>query len=156
MSAYAPNFQQNGPTQRHPDLWQPAHSQSHHGSNEHTHGNGAAIGDKVSGFFGADRREELPMYKDKPSRGRGGYGYPSDRRKLPWFRRKRIIVSIFGSLAVLNWWFGILSPFSYFTGDGVRRTSNTVGWDARAEQVKEVFKTSFAGYEKYAWGMCRV
>ena len=156
MSAYAPNFQpQNGPTHRHPDHWQSAHSQ--YPPNPHAGSNG--IGEKVTGFFGADRKDSLPMYKDKP------YAYPGRRKKLPWYRQKRIVAILLTSLAAFSWWFGILSPLSYFMGEGTdvkttdRSKSSWFGgstsaatWDERAEKVRDTFKISFAGYEKYAWG----
>jgi mannosyl-oligosaccharide alpha-1,2-mannosidase len=148
MSAYAPTSQ-NGPTQRHPDLWQSARS-SHPTSADapHTHSNGGILGEKVSGFFGADRQSSLPMYKDKPA------GYPPRRKKQPWYLQRRTVGLGLTALAAISWWFGILSPLSWFTGSSVDRRSaiSASDWDAKAEKVKEVFKVSFHGYEKYAWG----
>jgi mannosyl-oligosaccharide alpha-1,2-mannosidase len=119
------------------------------------HGNG--IGEKVGGFFGADRQDSLPMYKDKP------YSYPGSRRRMPWYKQKRVMGLILASLAMISWWFGILSPLSYFTSDGSGSTTpgaskgswfggKTTGWESKAQKVKEVFKTSFDDYEKHAWG----
>lgn len=152
MSAYAPNVQNGWPTQRHPDL---TAGQSHYVSSAHTQTNGS-ITERVSGIFGAEKRDELPMYKDKPTSHRAGkgYGYPSRRRKHPWFLQRRTIALLLTSLGAISWWFGILSPLSWFTS-GSRRSPSASTWEARAEQVKETFKISFAGYEKHAWGTDR-
>lgn len=154
MSSYAPNYQ-NGPTHRNPDLWQS--SQSRHVSNTYAQTNG--IGEKLSGFFGADRQDSLPMYKDKP------YAYPGRRKTGPWFKQKKTVAVVLTSLALISWWFGILSPLSYVTSDeslppakGKSKSSWFGGkvsdseWALRAGKVKDAFKLSFAGYEKYAWG----
>lgn len=153
--AYAPS--QTGPTQRHPDAWQSS-GQSRYNANGHADG---GVRDKVYDMFGGDRKGSLPMYKDKP------YQYPGSRRKMPWFRQKRVIALILTSLAGLSWWFGILSPLSYLTSSGdaapkkskswsLFGSSKIVDWDDRAEKVKDAFKMSFSDYEKHAWGMCRV
>jgi endoplasmic reticulum Man9GlcNAc2 1,2-alpha-mannosidase len=155
MSAYAPNSQQNGPTHRHPDQWQSA--QSRHPYDAYANSNGGGIGEKVSGFFGADRKDSLPMYKDKP------FSYPGSRRRQPWWRQKRTVAIALTLMAALSWWFGILSPLSWFTSgdDGSVKKEGSKGswfggasvdWNTRKEKVKEAFKTSFDGYEKYAWG----
>ena len=154
MSSYAPHYQ-DGPTHRHPDVWQS--SQSRYASNNYAHANG--IGEKVSEFFGADRKDSLPMYKDKP------YAYPGRRKKAPWYKQKRTVAAVLTSLALISWWFGILSPLSYFTSDGSEVQVKDKGksswfggkasagdWDTRAMKVRDAFKTSFNGYEKYAWG----
>ena len=130
-------------------------------SDSYNYGNN--ITEKVGEFFGADRKDSLPMYKDKP------YSYPGRRKKLPWYRQKGTIAGVLTSLAVVSWWFGILSPLSYFTGDSEQKPvkeksrSSWFGgkvsdaeWERRAQRVKDVFRESFDGYEKYAWGMCRV
>lgn len=114
------------------------------------------VSDRVSGMFGGDK-SQLPMYKDKPT------SYLGSHRRLPWFRRKRVMGLVLGCLAGLSWWFGILSPLSYFSAGGATETTVSKGsswfgkgatadWEARAEQVKDVFKTSWAGYEKHAMG----
>ncbi|KAK3715706.1 mannosyl-oligosaccharide alpha-1,2-mannosidase [Vermiconidia calcicola] len=156
MSAYAPD-PQNGPIQRHPDNWHSAQARHHPEGPAHSNG----IGDKVSGFFGSDRREGLPMYKDKP------FSYPGSRKKHPWYKQRRTVAVVLTSFAVISWWFGILSPLSYFTSsDGemqasVKEKTQTSwfgskvpagDWETRAQKVKEAFKTSFNGYEKHAWG----
>ncbi|GAB7366671.1 hypothetical protein MBLNU230_g8654t1 [Neophaeotheca triangularis] len=142
---------QNGPTQRqHGDNWAASGRSRFPGEGDANGG----IADKVSGIFGGDK-SQLPMYKDKP------YAYPVSSRRLPWFRRKRVMGLVLGCLAGLSWWFGILSPLSYVSlGDGSSMVSRSswrsktgpASWEQRAEQVRDVFKTSWAGYEKYAMG----
>jgi endoplasmic reticulum Man9GlcNAc2 1,2-alpha-mannosidase len=144
-------------THRHTDNWSSA--QSRHSVNENSNG---SLTDKISDVFGSDRKQSLPMYKDKP------YAYPGGRRKMPWFRRKRVFALILASFAGLSWWFGILSPLSYMTGASETAApkksksswslfgDSSIDWDARAEKVKDAFRLSFADYEKHAWGMCRV
>lgn len=141
---------QNGPTQRHPDQW------SRVGQNGHDEG---GISEKMSNMFNPERRDSLPMYKDKP------YGYPGSSRRLPWFRKKRTVGVILGSLALLSWWFGVLSPLSYVSGNEAKKPASSssswslfgsskskVDWEERAQTVKEAFQISWAGYEKYGWG----
>lgn len=155
MSSYAPNFQ-NGAIHRNPEVWQS--SQSRYPSNSHSNMNG--ISEKVAGFFGDDRKDALPMYKDKP------YGYPG-RRKNKWYRQKRTVAIALTSLALISWWFGILSPLSYFTSDEESAPASkeknksswfsggkvsAAEWESRAGKVKDAFKLSFNGYEKHAWG----
>lgn len=85
-------------------------------------------------------------------------------------RRKRTLGGVLAGLAVLSWWFGVLSPLAWISGSGGRTGEEKVkstttkpwslfgsgnepaDWPSRAEKVKEVFKISFAGYEKYGWG----
>lgn len=165
---YAPsqNFQ-DGPTHRQPQLqqtqqWQSAQSRY---SDPHEHSNGG-ISEKFNEFFGSDRGESLPMYKDKP---RGAY--PGSSRRKKWWQRRRTVGGVLVVFAVMSWWFGMLSPLSWFTrgepDESQRKSASerkgswfgigrTVDWDERADRVKEVFKTSFKGYEQHAWGMCRV
>lgn len=155
MSSYA---SPDGPTHRHPEAWHSA--QSRYADQSYASSNGGGITEKVSEFFGSDRKDALPMYKDKP------YAYPG-RRKRQWWQQRRYVAGALVSLAFLSWWFGILSPLSYFTtkeagtiekqkskSKGWFSSGEVVDWDARAEKVRETFKTSFAGYEKHAWGEC--
>ncbi|KAK5164146.1 mannosyl-oligosaccharide alpha-1,2-mannosidase [Saxophila tyrrhenica] len=155
MSSYAPNFQ-NGPTQRHPEQWQSA--QSKYAPSTSSSGNG--ISETVSGLFGGEKKDGLPMYKDKP------FSYPGSRRKVAWWKQKRTVAAVLTTFAVISWWFGILSPLSYFTRDEAPATQKTesktswfgggggaaLDWNSRAQKVKEAFKLSFDGYNKYAWG----
>lgn len=137
---------QNGPTQRHPDQWSRA------GQNGHSEG---GISEKVTNMFNPERRDSLPMYKDKP------FGYPGSSRRSAW-RKKRTVGLVLGTLAGLSWWFGILSPLSYISGDSSSKSASSwslfgeskskVDWDERAERVKEAFQLSWKGYEEHAWG----
>ncbi|KXL50564.1 glycoside hydrolase family 47 protein [Acidomyces richmondensis BFW] len=148
-------YSQSGPTQRHPDLWQSAHSDGF--ANGSVKRAGVSVSDKISDIFSNDRRASLPMYKDKPS----GY-YPGGRKYKPWFRRRRLVLLLLAGLAGLSWWFGILSPISYISsGDGRPKSTSSswnlfgstpANWDERAEKVKHAFKLSFGDYEKHAWG----
>lgn len=143
---------QNGPTHRHGDTWRPKGVES------------GSVTDKMSSMFGADSKSSLPMYKDKP------YAYPGSGRKMPIYRRKRVLAAVLLSLAGLSYWLGILSPLSYLqSGKSEKATQSksgsswglfgssedTVDWDGRRERVKDAFKLSWAGYEKYAWGTSR-
>lgn len=140
---------QNGSTQRHPDQWSRA------GQNGHSEG---GISEKMTNMFNTERRDSLPMYKDKP------FGYSGSSRRSAW-RKKRTVGLVLGSLAGLSWYFGILSPLSYISGESDSKSSSSwsffgaskpnVDWDARAQSVREAFQLSWAGYEKYAWGMSR-
>lgn len=128
----------------------------------------AGIGGKVSNMFASEKSQQLPMYKDKP------YNYASGKGGIRWMRQKRTFGAVLAGLALLSWWFGILSPLSWISSAGgstgakpAKKTSSSssasswslfgssnevADWSLRAEQVKEVFKISFGGYEKYGWG----
>ena len=114
---------------------------------------GNRIGSRIGGLF---ENNDLPMYKDKP------YSYGASRRKTSLLRRKRMwfgfIMFLFGCLAYME----VLSPFSglrnknrglwkWFTKQ--ERDPVSIDWDARRERVKDAFKLSWDGYERYAWGM---
>ncbi|KAF2209899.1 glycoside hydrolase family 47 protein [Cercospora zeae-maydis SCOH1-5] len=123
-------------------------------------------------MFRDGNKESLPMYKDKPS---NFYG-PGGRNARQWMRRKRTLGAGLGFLAVLSWWFGILSPLSWISGDSSSTTDTSspatpvsggqkqqggwglwggkevVDWNERALRVKDAFQISWAGYEKYGWG----
>jgi len=151
----ASSYAINAPTHRHHEQWQGS-GQSRYSSQPTATG---AVSEKIGGMFGGDRRDSLPMYKDKP------YAYPGGRKR-PWYRQKKTISLVLVSLAGLSWWFGILSPLSYMSSeDGQTRpksrgswsflgSKSNVDWDRRAERVKDAFQLSFNNYEKYAWGTC--
>ena len=139
----------NGPTQRHTDQWQGS-GHSRFDGPSHQHG---GVGETLSGMFG-ERKADLPMYKDKP------FAYPGGRRRVVWYKQKRIVGSILAGMALFSWWFGIFSPLHYATrGESTARKpkskpwfgSGTVDWNERAEMVKDAFRASFADYEKHAW-----
>ena len=54
--------------------------------------------------------------------------------------------SLFLVLGLLLWWDISLNEVRLFT------PSKVVDWDARREEVKEAFVTSWDTYTKYAWG----
>ncbi|KAI4158087.1 MAG: hypothetical protein LQ342_007761 [Letrouitia transgressa] len=116
--------------------------------NGHT---GTSIGAKLDGYF--DKRE-LPMYKDKP------YSYAVSRRNKPLYKRWRFTLGIILLLFTLLYWFGFFSS-SKTTVKGQGRSAwkwlnkpgtAQIDWDDRREKVREAFKLSWDGYEKYAWG----
>ncbi|KAF2222144.1 glycoside hydrolase [Elsinoe ampelina] len=113
-----------------------------------------SLPDKLGGMWNQDRKNSLPMYKDKP------YAYPSSRRD-PWRRKRYLALIGLGALAVL-YWLGFFSSAgtaglgkgkSSGIGLGAKgKKGSKVDWAARQEEVKRVMKESWAGYEKYAWG----
>jgi endoplasmic reticulum Man9GlcNAc2 1,2-alpha-mannosidase len=156
MASYVPT---QGATHRNPELWQSSGRSRFDTLHDYSHSNG--IGEQVGGLFGSDRKSSLPMYKDKP------YAYPGSRRRNPFLRNRKAVIFVLVALAGASWWFGVLSPLSWFTSEekGSPQKSRTswlggktsiARWDEQAEKVKEVFKSSWAGYEQHAWGMCRV
>ena len=94
------------------------------------------------------------MYKDKP------YSYSASRRTLPFYQRWRIIGGAILTLLVLAYWTGVLSSGTTAAKEKAstrniwRWTSKTtsLNWNARREQVKDIFIQSWDGYEQYAWG----
>lgn len=134
----------------------------HHNDPERSEG----FGEKMTNMFTGQRSDSLPMYKDKP------YHYPGHggkRHLPPWLRKKRTLGGVLAGLALVSWWFGMLSPLSWVSSKGDGQTSSpqgkswslfgskeVVNWDERAERVKDAFKISWAGYEKYGWGTCQV
>ncbi|KAH0842422.1 hypothetical protein AYO21_10504 [Fonsecaea monophora] len=118
-------------------------------SNGHARGGPASgITSKINDIFGEDRG--LPMYKDKPH-------FPSSRRRGQGFFRQKRVLALIGSASLLFlWWVGWL-PWSsrqyYDPADHQHSFFHAEDWSEQREAVKEVFKTSWDGYEKYAWGM---
>lgn len=101
---------------------------------------------------------ELPLYKDKP------YGVDFVHSKKTKKRRK--VLMIFVMAAAI---FYLLYRFGNSSSDQLSSSSSgpsksinsyipffkkkpTVSWDKRRDAVKDAFKRSWAGYEKYAWG----
>jgi endoplasmic reticulum Man9GlcNAc2 1,2-alpha-mannosidase len=113
------------------------------------------IGGKLDEFF--DKRQ-LPMYKDKP------YNYAASEKQGTWFRRRRVLVVVLLCILGLVSWLRLFSPAAKI--DAVKNvgtsswswlsksTSVEADWHGRRERVKDAFKLSWDGYEKYAWGMC--
>ena len=114
------------------------------------------ITSKINGLFA--EQDELPMYKDKPH-------FPSRRRK-GLLQRKRLLAGLGLICVCFLWWMGILpgsgsasdvrtekskESWSWLGKQGGSGT--TVDWNERRDAVRDVFMTSWDGYEKYAWGM---
>ncbi|KIX97795.1 uncharacterized protein Z520_06573 [Fonsecaea multimorphosa CBS 102226] len=120
-----------------------------HSSNGHAKGGPAgAITSKINDIFGENTG--LPMYKDKPH-------FPSSRRRGRGFLRQKRVLALIGSATLLFlWWAGWL-PWStrQFYDPAAHQHSffHAEDWSEQREAVKEVFKTTWEGYEKYAWGM---
>ena len=114
------------------------------------------VADTIGGMFDQDRKHSLPMYKDKP------YQYPGSQRRLPWFRKKRLFAAIALSVLALFYWLGIFTSGIETTtaakalgkpsSGWFDSSSGKVDWEERREAVKQAFRDSWAGYEKYAWG----
>lgn len=122
----------------------------------HKQTNGAAtknaLTSKINGLLSGDSHD-LPMYKDKPH-------FPSSRR-TKWWLQKRPLAAL-GLLVVgFLWWTGAFPSFwprtttaTYHSSSGSKTYSKDPRlWNERREAVRDVFKTTWSGYEKYAWGM---
>lgn len=103
--------------------------------------------EKINSMFTA--KGELPMYKDKP------YNYSGSRR-LPFYRRKRILLVIPLLLAfflipgLLNRSSAKSRVKSAIWQSGTKAVS--IDWSGRQERVKEAFRVNWRAYETYAWG----
>ncbi|EXJ79059.1 mannosyl-oligosaccharide alpha-1,2-mannosidase [Capronia epimyces CBS 606.96] len=106
----------------------------------------AGVTSKIHDIFAENN--DLPMYKDKPH-------FPSSRRRGP-LQPKRVW-ALFGLVIFLfMWWTGWLPWSSRSVYDPAAHQHSFFhqgDWSEQREAVKEVFQTSWAGYEKYAWGM---
>ena len=108
----------------------------------------SAFSSKISNILGDDD-QHLPMYKDKPN-------FPTNRRKKFW--HGTVPKFIIGCWLIVLWWYSGWYPLSSSEAPHRSHHSGKVSsdprvWKARAEDVKDVFRTTWAGYEKYAWGM---
>ena len=161
----------NGAVSHNVDAWQSSGRSRFHHSGDTTE---ETISERVTNIFTGPSKDALPMYKDKPAH----YRRPGGRSRIPpWARRKRVAAPVLIVLAVLSWYFGILSPLSWFSApeNNLSRKErleaskdakgkpgwfgsgkDVVDWPSRAEKVKDVFKITYSGYEKYGWGRCRV
>lgn len=151
---------QNGPTQR-----------IHHGTaNGNTQENvNGGLGEKISNVFGGERKASLPMYKDKP------FQYPSSSRVAPWYKRRRFLAGLLLLVVLGAWWSGVFSSrkpgrktsTSIVTDKTSTENTNVlpdieetgsswfsgkIDWEARAQNVKEIFRISWNGYEQNGWG----
>ncbi|GAB7340634.1 hypothetical protein MBLNU457_7035t3 [Dothideomycetes sp. NU457] len=121
-------------------------------ANDHTSG---TVGDRIGGMFDRDRKNSLPMYKDKP------FSYPSSGRNAPWFKRKRVLAGIGLSFLAVFYWLGVFSteqkatsikPTGSSSKSWFIPTKGKVDWAQRQERVKEAFQQTWSAYEKHAWG----
>lgn len=92
--------------------------------------------------------KELPLYKDKP------YGIDFRGRKKS--NKTRNLLVLLGLAATVYYLFFTSSSSAHSSGFRqyfpFLRPKQPVSWDDRRDAVKEAFKRSWAGYEKYAWG----
>ena len=112
------------------------------------------ISTKLNEYF--TEGQQLPMYKDKP------HHYPA-RRRRGFLQKKRTYGLAALAIITLLWWTGYLgrpetSPIKkgaspWFRLPGSTTDTSVVDWNERRESVREAFKVSWDGYEKYAWGM---
>ena len=121
--------------------------------NGHAKGN---ISSKINEYF--TEGQQLPMYKDKPH-------YPA-RRRRGVFQKKRTYGLTLLAIMTFLWWTGYRrrsqhggdnttqkGSSSWFRLPGSTTDSSVVDWNDRREKVRDAFKVSWDGYEKYAWGM---
>ena len=109
------------------------------------------IKSKINEYMGTEKG--LPMYKDKPNY------YPPSRRQTMTKGRKMLTLLLVLLLGML-WVTGIIpDPFHLPDLDSTKKPvpsrwtkTNPKLWAQRADAVKEVFATSWDGYEQYAWG----
>ncbi|KAB8337136.1 hypothetical protein FH972_021440 [Carpinus fangiana] len=123
-----------------------------------------ALGDKISNMVSSGSAgQELPMYKDKP------YNYDRSRRRLPIFRKNRLLLLVLGFVSVLAYFgFAHRRTLVETATEATEKTkANMIGnvwksepkepgqqinWDARRSRVRDVFRTSWQAYEEHAWG----
>lgn len=105
------------------------------------------VGEKVGDFFKSKDKDELPMYKDKP------YNYSSSGKRLPLWRRQRLMLSLLGVLALVLWWTGGHETIKSAASGLTRFGDKSPQWADRQERVREAFKLSWKAYEENAWGM---
>ena len=135
----------------HQTKWQPATRRVTNPQN--------GVGDKLSSILGGSDDGGLPMYKDKP------YNYATSQKKMPFWRRYRLLLILLALFVILLMSSSvhekIPTPVPSSTSEGkVRNTWSILSghkkapanWPERQERVKEAFKTSWAAYEKSAWG----
>lgn len=110
----------------------------------------ATLGDRVSSIFdSSDRKDSLPMYKEKP------YHYPGSRRRLQWLKSRRGLVGAALTFLAILYWSGLFSSSPSPrkpARNWLAKSAGSADWAARQQRVKEVFQQSWHGYEKYAWG----
>lgn len=121
--------------------------------------NTGSVTDKINNIISGGNQDGLPMYKDKP------YNYAPSGKKLPFFRRQRLVLALLGFLALFFLWTG---PIFAAKDPALKSSSGSKGsaggwlskgaskvttWEQRRERVKDAFKISWKAYEDHAWGM---
>lgn len=106
---------------------------------------GGGVGEKIHDIF--KTKDELPMYKDKP------YNYNTSRRKLPIWRRPRLVTSVVAFFLLFLYTTGAFSSISSVTSGLSKLGEPSTTWAERRERVREAFKISWKAYEDNAWGM---
>lgn len=123
------------------------------------HANGGMT-DSIGGMFKtengsySDRKNSLPMYKDKP------FQYPGSTRHIPWYKRKRSLAAAALSFFALFYWLDLFSSGQHIKSkESLGKSSwswssskDKVDWEERRQKVKDAFKLSWSSYEKHAWG----
>ena len=120
------------------------------------------VSEKINNMLSTTEEEELPMYKDKP------YNYASSERRLPFWRRQRLLLLLVGVAIILIYFAGtskrLSRPQAPPSDGGKEKTTwnllsgmskgkhSPPNWDDRKERVKDAFKISWDAYEKHAWG----
>lgn len=120
--------------------------------------NTGSVTDKINNILSGGGHDGLPMYKDKP------YNYAPSGKKLPFFRRQRLVLALLGAVALFLFWTGPIFAakdpaaknaskssggiFKWLSGGAPKMTI----WDERRERVKDAFRISWKAYEEHAWG----
>lgn len=134
----------NDPHRRHEDGSWASSGRSRFTENGHVDGGGMA--EKIGGIFNSERRSSLPMYKDKP------FQYPASQRRVPWFKRRRVLAALLLTFFGLFYLTGGLSSSSDREGWGYRLAEPRINWAERQERVRDAFELSWNDYAKHAWG----
>ena len=111
------------------------------------------VQDRMGTFF--EKKQDLPMYKDKP------YSYSSSRRHQPAWRGKRVIGIATTFTVFVLYLLGFFSSsdstnqktksgWTFYQGN--EKAGTQIEWLDRRESVKEAFSLSWDAYDRYAWG----
>ncbi|KAK5460807.1 mannosyl-oligosaccharide alpha-1,2-mannosidase [Exophiala xenobiotica] len=121
--------------------WRQKHSNGHVAG-----GAGGIVTSKINDIFG--EHKDLPMYKDKPH-------FPSSRRRRVLPRKRLLAISLLPVMIFLWWmdWLPWTSGRVYNPAEHQHSFFHDEDWSEQRDAVREVFRTSWAGYERYAWGM---
>lgn len=114
----------------------------------------SAMRDAENSLWSAAKRsssdKELPLYKDKP--------YGSNHKRNQKRRKILLLLAIAGAIFYMIYNFGRAESSTSSSSSTPSSMLNflnrkkKVNWKDRQNQVKQAFKDSWAGYEKYAWG----